>query len=198
MDIDIEVLDELKFEHQDRIPKLIYHGEFMNPYYDYEDMDSYYIWIAKVKRFLEINYPNDKHVEEFEKISEEEIGPDQQRKLLAILEAYTSFPILVPNANTAKKLLDREAISVTTTINNSNMQEQNQQQSLAVELFHEAIRDDLTGRQIKELKAVVAEEDNDLKKARPKIIEKLKSFGTDVASNIVANLLTNPAIWNGL
>ena len=43
MDIDIEVLDELKFEHQDRIPKLIYHGEFMNPYYDYEDMDSYYI-----------------------------------------------------------------------------------------------------------------------------------------------------------
>lgn len=117
---------------------------------------------------------------------------------MAILEAYTSFPILVPNTNTAKKLLDREAISVTTTINNSNMQEQNQQQSLAVELFHEAIRDDLTGRQIKELKAVVAEEDNDLKKARPKIIEKLKSFGTDVASNIVANLLTNPAIWSGL
>ena len=58
MDIDIEVLDELKFEHQDRIPKLIYHGEFMNPYYDYEDMDSYYIWIAKVKqiRYVSVSF----------------------------------------------------------------------------------------------------------------------------------------------
>ena len=39
---------------------------------------------------------------------------------------------------------------------------------------------------------------NDLQKARPGIIEKLKSFGADVVSNIVANLLTNPAIWGGL
>lgn len=69
---------------------------------------------------------------------------------------------------------------------------------LAVELFLDAIKDDLTGRQIKELKAVVAEADNDMQKARPGIIEKLKSFGADVASNIVANLLTNPAIWGGL
>ena len=65
-------------------------------------------------------------------------------------------------------------------------------------MFLEAIKDDLTGRQIKELKAVVAEADNDLQKARPGIIEKLKSFGADVVSNIVANLLTNPAIWGGL
>ena len=37
-----------------------------------------------------------------------------------------------------------------------------------------------------------------MKKARPKIVDKLLSFGKDVASNIVANLLTNPSIWNGL
>ncbi len=57
---------------------------------------------------------------------------------------------------------------------------------------------DRTRTQLKELKAVVAEADNDLEKARPSIIEKLKSFGTDVVSNIVANVLTNPAIWSGL
>lgn len=73
-----------------------------------------------------------------------------------------------------------------------------QEQSLAVELFIEAIKDDLTGRQIKELKSVVAEADNDMQKARPSIIAKLKEFGTDIASNIVANLLTNPMIWGGL
>ncbi len=93
---------------------------------------------------------------------------------------------------------ERGPIHITTNINNSNSQTQNQQQSLAVELFLEAIKDDLTGRQIKELKTVVAEAGNDLQKARPGIIEKLKSFGADVASNIVANLLTNPAIWGGL
>ena len=75
---------------------------------------------------------------------------------------------------------------------------QSQEQSLAVELFIEAIKDDLTGRQIKELKSVVAEADNDLQKARPGILAKLKEFGADVASNIVANLLTNPMIWGGL
>ena len=67
-----------------------------------------------------------------------------------------------------------------------------------MELFVEAIKDDLTGRQIKELKAVVAEADNDLQKARPGILAKLKEFGADVASNIVASLLTNPMIWGGL
>ena len=102
------------------------------------------------------------------------------------------------NLRKKKQNHERGPIHVTTNINNSNSQTQNQQQTLAVELFLEAIKDDLTGRQIKELKAAVAEADNDLQKARPGIIEKLKSFGADVASNIVANLLTNPAIWGGL
>lgn len=65
-------------------------------------------------------------------------------------------------------------------------------------MFLDAIKDDLTGRQIKELKEVVIKTDNDLEKARPRIVEKLKSFGADVASNIVANILTNPTIWGGL
>ena len=69
---------------------------------------------------------------------------------------------------------------------------------MAVNLFNEAIKDDLTGRQIKELKQIVEDENGDMKKARPKIVDKLLSFGKDVASNIVANLLTNPSIWNGL
>lgn len=34
-----------------------------------------------------------------------------------------------------------------------------------------------------------------LKTARERIIDKLKSFGSDVLSNIVANVITNPSIW---
>lgn len=195
-------IQELITEQKNRIPLLYLehsHSGIIS-YYKYPDMDSYYCWLAKTERFLEINYPDDKHIADFEQIGNMCIAPDQQKQLLAILEAFAALPIAIPRTTPSTKKQDHERgpIQVTTNINNSNSQAQNQQQSLAVALFLDAIKDDLTGRQIKELKAVVAEADNDLQKARPGIIEKLKSFGADVASNIVANLLTNPAIWSGL
>lgn len=192
-------IQDLITEQMCRISTLQYH-DAMLPYYDYPDMDSYYKWLEKAQRFIEINYPDDKHIADFEQISKQDIWPNQQKKLLAILEAFAVLPIAISRIKPSPKKQDHERgpIHITTNINNSNSQTQNQQQSLAVELFLEAIKDDLTGRQIKELKAVVAEAGNDLQKARPGIIEKLKSFGADVASNIVANLLTNPAIWGGL
>lgn len=192
-------LQNLITEHKNRMPNLRYYNDVMIPYYEYQDMDSYYCWLTKAERFLEINYPNDKHIADFEKISNQDIYPDQQKKLLAILEAFAALPIVIPCTKSSIKQDHKQSpINVTTNINNANSQTQNQQQSFATELFLEAIKDNLTGRQIKELKEVVTEADNDLEKARPGIIEKLKSFGTDVVSNIVANILTNTAIWGGL
>lgn len=192
-------IQNLITEHQNRMPHLRFYSDSMIPYYEYPDMDSYYSWREKAKRLIEINYPGDKHIEEFERISNQDIDPDQQKKLLAILEAFDALPIVIPCTKSSIKQDHKQSpINVTTNINNSNSQTQNQQQSLAVELFLEAIKDDLTGRQIKELKEVVADAGDNVEKARPGIVEKLKSFGTDVASNIVANLLINPAIWGGL
>ena len=192
-------LESLIQEHKDRIPTLRYGGCFS--LYDYPDMSEYQNWLAKTKRFLNINYPNDKYVDEFESISNEQLYPEQQNKLRAILEAFAILPDVITDnskTNINGKGRGREAITVTTTINNTNSQTQSQEQSLAVELFIEAIKDDLTGRQIKELKAVVEEADNDLQKARPGILAKLKEFGGNVTSNIIANILTNPIIWGGL
>lgn len=170
--------------------------------YDYPDMVSYYKWLATTIRYIEIKYPNDKYVAEFCAISKMDIRPEQQQHMLAILEALSVLPTVIPDNRTIQvtenKGKEKDSINVVTTINSTNSQSQSQEQSLAVELFIEAIKDDLTGRQIKDLKSVVAEADNDLQKARPSIIAKLKEFGTDVASNIVANLLTNPMIWGGL
>ena len=194
-------LESLIQEHKDRIPLLQENNEIIT-YYEYPDMGVYHRWLAKTIRYIEIQYPNDKHVGEFCEVSKENIYPNQQRKLLAILEAFAVLPTVIPDNRTTqiteKKGKGKDAINVITTINNSNSQSQSQEQSLAVELFIDAIKDDLTGRQIKELKSVVAEADNDLQKARPGIIAKLKEFGADVASNIVANILTNPMIWGGL
>lgn len=192
-------IQNLITEHKNRMTHLRFYSDSMIPYYEYPDMDSYYSWREKAKRLIEINYPGDKHIEEFERISNQDIDPDQQKKLLAILEAFVALPIVIPCTKSSIKQDHKQSpINVTTNINNSNSQTQNQQQSLAVELFLEAIKNDLTGRQIKELKEVITDADNDIEKARPGIVEKLKSFGTDVVSNIVANLLTNPAIWGGL
>lgn len=199
-------LESLIQEHKERIDLLKYQpdppGCWGFSYYYYEDSEAYQKWLAKTKRFIAINYPSDKYVNEFEVVSNGNKSPKQQKKLLAILEAFAVLPTVIPDnriTQVAEKKGDgKDSINVVTTINNSNSQSQDQRQSLAVELFIEAIKDDLTGRQIKELKAVVADVNNDLQKARPGIITKLKEFGSDVASNIVANILTNPSIWSGL
>lgn len=187
-------LESLIQEHKDRIPLLQENSEFPH-IIEYPDMREYYKWISKTTRFLEITFPKDKHIEEFNSECGKRLYYNQQLRLLAILEAFNALPNIVVDSVDKK---DGDAINVTTTINNTNSQSQSQEQSLAVELFIEAIKDDLTGRQIKELKSVVAEADNNLQKARPGILAKLKEFGADVASNIVANLLTNPMIWGGL
>ena len=160
-------------------------------------METYHLWIEKTKRYIRQNFSNDPAVKEFETLSSKEVEPEQQRRLGAIIEAFAIIPAseLQKRTKSSKKEVG-EGVNI--TINNTNSQSQNQEQSLAVELFIEAIKDDLTGRQIKELKSVVAEADNDLQKARPGILAKLKEFGADVASNIVANLLTNPVIWGRL
>ena len=203
---DMITLESLIQEHKERIGLLKYkpspQGCVGFAYYYYDDTESYQKWLATTKRYIAIKYLNDKFVNEFESISKEKLNPEQQKKLLAILEAFAVLPTVIPDNCTTqiadKKGEGKDAINVVTTINNTNSQSQSQEQSLAVQLFIEAIKDDLTGRQIKELKAVVEGADNDLQKARPKILNKLKDFGIDVVSNIVTNIISNPDIWIGL
>lgn len=71
----------------------------------------------------------------------------------------------------------------------------NQTQVVEFNLFVEIIKDELTGRQIKEIKDIVEDESNQEVK-KTKIIEKLKSFGGDILSNIIANIITNPNIYS--
>ena len=187
-------LEALIKEFRDRIPRLITVKDRFT-YYKYDDKDNYEKWLATTKRFLSIHYPNDKYVSEFEEISNNLLCEGQQQKLLAILEAIAKLPTIVPQKTEEQR---GNGVNITTNVSNTNTQSQNQNQSFAINMFLEAIKDDLTGKQIKELKEVLAESGNNEEKARSGIIEKLKSFGSDVAANIVANIITNPAIWAGL
>lgn len=188
---DIITLESLIQEHKSLIAIL----EYGRDKYYYQNQQNYENWLARTRRYLSIHFTNDKQVLEFDAISRNQLSRVQQEKMLAILEALALLPkvIMTSQIGTGNNT-DKMSI----TINNTNTQSQSQEQSLAVQLFIEAIKDDLTGRQIKDLKAVVAAADNDLQKARPKILNKLKDFGIDVVSNIVTNIISNPDIWRGL
>ncbi len=195
--MDLQELQKLIEEQEKRIPYLQKHGPVGNNNlftYSYDDKEREYIlWLTKTQRLLEILFPNDKHVHEFIEISNNcDLSPFQQDSLLAILKAFMTFPTIVPTQLEQQK---QDMITINNTNANSNTQSQSQEQALAIHLFIEAIKDDLTGRQIKELKEIVAEADNDLQKARPNIFAKLKEFGIDVISNVLTNVLTNPTIW---
>ena len=86
-------------------------------------------------------------------------------------------------------------VNVNVTQNQSQEQQQYQEQIFS--LFFESIKDEISGKQLKELKEIVSQEP-DPEKAKPKILEKIKSFGSDVCASIVANIITNPIIWSGL
>jgi hypothetical protein len=69
-----------------------------------------------------------------------------------------------------------------------------QNQSVNINLLVSALEDELTVSQMREVNEIMQSQENSTEK-KSKILEKIKSFGTDVATNILANILTNPAIW---
>lgn len=69
-----------------------------------------------------------------------------------------------------------------------------QNQTVNVNLILSAIKDELTKSQWVEMeKLLKADEAKSIK--HNKIIEKISEFGADIASNILANILTNPNLW---
>lgn len=93
----------------------------------------------------------------------------------------------IPNA----KISDDHSVNV----NVSQNQEQSQHQDVIVNILLDAIKDELTGRQRKEI-LEIAKNCETPEEARKSIYDKIKEFGGDVSANIVANILTNPSVWS--
>jgi hypothetical protein len=187
-------LEALIQEQRDRIPKLKREvGAFAYYVYESSVKEGYIKWRENTKRFLEINFTGDRYIDDFNETCEKKITPNQQNKLLAILEAFEKYPQVIERS----KMLNQSAnINIHSNISNTNTQ--NQSQSQEIKILLNCLEDELSVKQLKELKQVVDEEKGDLEKAKPKVIDKIKSFGENVASNILANIITNPAIWSCL
>ena len=160
--------------------------------YRLADESFYQRWKNIVIRYLSSEYPNDISVNEFKKAADdfekEYHSPKGMKKMIGVLESFEAIPLKIVSPEI---VLSKEASIV---INNTNNQTQNQ--VFNVDIVQKAIEDELTISQINELKIIMKEEGNDVAKAKPKLVEKLKSFGNNLASNIVANIITNPSIWS--
>lgn len=176
-------LKDLIQEGRERANRIQYHPDAFLPYYDFTDADAYYAWLGKATRLLKIQFPGDKDVEKFEKLSEGSIGPAQQSKLLAILEAFAALPQVVRSNNASQPS--------TIIVNN---QTQHQSHDICMFVFSEAIKDEITGKQLKELMEIVNDKEKNDADKQKSLIEKLKTFGIDVLGNIIANIITNPVI----
>lgn len=157
------------------------------------DSDGYVKWKEKCKRYLNLNYTYDKFIESFEKNCNIYINRYTHSELIGCLEAFRDMPSIVQKQS-PKGI---STLGTVVNVHQTQQQEQNQSQKIAINIFLEAIKDELTGKQLKELNAIVSKEPEP-ENARSKVIEKLKSFGENVLTNIMANIITNPAIWSGL
>lgn len=165
-------------------------------YYKLADNAQYEDWHNLAHRFLMANYPGDPFAQKFEdtckKFMHDGCYPTDMDKLIAILKSCIAIPQLPRQNNNANPHIDK---SVHVNVNQN--QSQTQEQSQAVNIFLEAIKDEITGKQLKELKSIAQEEPNP-EKAKSKILDKIKSWGESIAASIVANIITNPNIWSGL
>jgi hypothetical protein len=87
---------------------------------------------------------------------------------------------------------NKDALSV--NVHQHNEQNQSTQVSINFEYIVEVLKGELRTSEIEELKEIL-EANIELKEKKKSFMDKIKSFGSDVASNILANILTNPTVY---
>ena len=147
--------------------------------YESERKQDYEDWLSSVKRLIKTKYPSE--LNDFEKINTG-ITPEIHIKILGLLSSLKRFP-----EEPVKDISNESKISIT------NNQTQNNSQEISLNIFNEAIKDEITGKQLKEILAGFKE---DPEKTKSILLEKIKGFGSDVLSNIVANIVTNPSVYS--
>ena len=170
---------------------------------DINNYKKFMIWQTTVVGTLSNIYTaSDKRVESFEKISsyavyfDRTIDKTNDAKESAE-ELLNSLIIDLENFGIVKFSSDSSKTGVNINVNQNNHQNQSTSISFQLDFLVEILKDELKGGQVKELKAILESSDEPEKKTK-RFIDKIKSFGSDVASNILTNLLTNPKVYEQL
>jgi len=154
------------------------------PYNIYKSTNEteYQSWISLIQRLIKIKYPSE--LNDFEKLSID-IDPENHRKILALLNSIKEIPDEPENKVSNKE----QGLHINIT------QSQNQQTNVSINLIIEAFKSELNDNQRKEIQTIIDDKELEPEKKKSKIVETLKKFGGDIASNILANILTNPSFF---
>lgn len=146
--------------------------------------DEYMAWIEKSKRFLTVNYPKDRAIDDFTAISKEGKN-DTCLHLVAILVSLKEIPQICETPKDTPH-----------SVQNINVnQSQNQTQNINIDIMLHSIQEEIGSAGIQSIKDIKGETEEEKKQ---NLLTKLKQLGENTLSNIVANILTNPTIWNRL
>ncbi len=167
------------------------------------ETSQFNVWQKEtVLTLINIYAESDKRIKSFEEIqSYQHYGftgidrfPKAKQEAEAILKSLitdiTNFGIIRSDSNS-------KSGGVNINVNQHNSQNQSTSVSVNFELIIESLKYGLSGVQIEEIKEIL-ESNQDPKDKKKSFVEKIKSFGLDAASNILANLLTNPGVYEQL
>ncbi|WP_454982013.1 hypothetical protein [Capnocytophaga granulosa] len=180
-------IEELIFKGKE-LQNTIYQSKEFRGYISYSSNkeEEYQNWLYSVKRIIDTKYRSS--VERL-KPYEQNISPENHIKILGILEGIKNFPEEPENEIKGKS-------SDGITINNNQNNTQNNTQQIILNIFIDAIRDEITGKELKELKEIMKNYEKNPEETKSTLLEKIKGFGKDVLSNIMANIITNPDFYS--
>lgn len=158
-----------------------------------QDSNKFYLWVERVVRYLGQSVPEDISIERFMHFSNQ-INPihcsiSSFDGLLNILRAVEEMPDVVTADDLVHTKKNHDGISIQTNVK----QEQTQNQAQTVNVLESALKDSFAPYQLEELKEIL-KSDQSREDKRKSMMEKLKSFGSDVASGVLANILSNPEV----
>lgn len=141
--------------------------------------ERYQNWQSAVVRLIKNHFSSD-----FEEIKEamKRISPGDHQRILGTLRAIEILPEEPENVG--------QSSGTSITIHNT--------QKVVLNLFVDAIKDEIAGKDYKALKEILKNYEREPKETASKLKKKLKSFGENVLTNIVTNILTHPNIYSAL
>lgn len=142
------------------------------------NIDEFHAWAQKCKRFLALNYPNDISSQYFDNEYLKNISDKKLAEMIGALKALKEMPTVCEHKN-----------PIPQSVQNINV---NQTQTVIVDIVIEALKEEIGKQGLNTLKDVSGETKEEITK---NVFAKLKTFGIDTLSNIMANIVTNPAIW---
>jgi hypothetical protein len=163
--------------------------------------DQFYPWqkgtIGTLKRVVPYNSTIIQHLSEIDSRGnyggdmKESAKRDSKQILESLIKDIERFGLEEP----PKEIKSNELIKV--DVKQHNHQNHSTKVSINFNLIIDSLKYGLSGSQIEELKEIL-ESNQEPKKKKKTFVEKLNSFGSDVASNILANILTNPKVYEQL